>query len=973
VGVASVVAGCISRPSVDERGIPSRSEESIGQASEAVTTFTHPGVYNTKATLDFVKGKIAAGANPWKTAYNAALSDTYGSLSYPDHPPTNTGGLVTCGSHSSPDIHCHDQRYDAVAAYTDALIWYFSGNQAYANLSMKIMNDWCGSLTGITDSNMVVQAGWVGGTFAAAAEIIRYTNAGWSSANATACENMFKNVFVPLMCPSGVSTCTSTNGAAGKNGNWATAVANSLISIGVYTNDTATFNAGVALWNDRAPTYSYMTSDGSHPKMPTGGYNSGSGYCSPSSSTCDTYGYWGQAGRTLVNGISQETCRDFEHAQMGLDGLFLAAQTADIQGQSLYAGQATRLQAAMEWMAGILVSAGVDTSASTYQTSNSWLCSSGKVTLTTSSITNPLPAWEVAYNQLVNVHGLSLPNTLSLLNANRDGAWHYDNVDQAAWQTLTHAGVGAGACTPTTCSAQGKNCGSISNGCGGTLGCGSCTSPAVCGGAGVANVCGTSCTPTTCSAQGKNCGSISDGCGGTLSCGSCTTTQVCSTSNTCVADTVAPSVPSKLTDTNVTTSSVTIDWLPSTDNVSVAGYKVYRGGTQVGTSSSTSYTDTGLATNTSYSYTVSAYDPAGNTSAQSTPLSVGTSSTTEGPYLGTPAAIPGIIHGENYDVGGENVGYYDTTAGNSGGQYRSDDVDIELNGDTGGGYNIGWTVQGEYLNYTVNVAASAPYLMALRIASTYSGQTMHVEVDGVQLGSTVAIPNTGAWQTYQTVSQLVTLTAGQHVLKVSFDTGGVDLNFLQFTAWSNQDIGPVGVTGSWSQSNGTYTVNGSGADIGLNASYVACGTGMHDEFQFVYQTVTGDATITARAASIQNVNGWSKDMLMMRDGLADNSSLAAMAVSADAANGYYWFDRTSAGGSLANAHSSSGASPIWLRITRRGNVFTGYYSTNGTTWTQLSTTTITMSSTLEVGLGVTSRVNSTLATGTFDNVSVTTP
>src|SRR5207247_1290616 len=82
------------------------------------------------------------------------------------------------------------------------------------------------------------------------------------------------------------------------------------------------------------------------------------------------------------------------------------------------------------------------------------------------------------------------------------------------------------ACTPTTCAAQGKNCGTISNGCGGTLTCGACTAPQTCGGGGVANVCGT-CTPTTCAAQGKNCGAISDGCGGTLTCGACTTPQTC--------------------------------------------------------------------------------------------------------------------------------------------------------------------------------------------------------------------------------------------------------------------------------------------------------------------------------------------------------------------------------------------------------------------------------------------------------------
>ncbi len=91
-------------------------------------------------------------------------------------------------------------------------------------------------------------------------------------------------------------------------------------------------------------------------------------------------------------------------------------------------------------------------------------------------------------------------------------------------------------CTPTTCAAAGKNCGTISDGCGGNLNCGNCTSPETCGGGGTANVCGGGCTPTTCAAEGKNCGTISDGCGGNLNCGSCTSPETCGgggTANVC--------------------------------------------------------------------------------------------------------------------------------------------------------------------------------------------------------------------------------------------------------------------------------------------------------------------------------------------------------------------------------------------------------------------------------------------------------
>ncbi len=103
---------------------------------------------------------------------------------------------------------------------------------------------------------------------------------------------------------------------------------------------------------------------------------------------------------------------------------------------------------------------------------------------------------------------------------------------------------GAGTCTPTTCAAQGKNCGTVSDGCGATLSCGSCGSGQTCGGGGTPNVCGAgTCIPTTCAAQGKNCGTIPDGCGATLSCGNCGSGQTCGgggTPNVCGASACTP-------------------------------------------------------------------------------------------------------------------------------------------------------------------------------------------------------------------------------------------------------------------------------------------------------------------------------------------------------------------------------------------------------------------------------------------------
>lgn len=89
-----------------------------------------------------------------------------------------------------------------------------------------------------------------------------------------------------------------------------------------------------------------------------------------------------------------------------------------------------------------------------------------------------------------------------------------------------------------------------------------------------------------------------------------------------------PTVPQGVTAQAGSSTSVTVAWQASTDDVGVTGYRVYRNGTQVGTPSGSPYTDGGLAAATTYSYTVAAVDAAGNTSAQSAPAQVTTASGT---------------------------------------------------------------------------------------------------------------------------------------------------------------------------------------------------------------------------------------------------------------------------------------------------------------------------------------------------------
>jgi phosphatidylserine/phosphatidylglycerophosphate/cardiolipin synthase-like enzyme len=149
------------------------------------------------------------------------------------------------------------------------------------------------------------------------------------------------------------------------------------------------------------------------------------------------------------------------------------------------------------------------------------------------------------------------------------------------------------------------------------------------------------------------------------------------------------------------------------------------------------------------------------------------------PFSATPVVLPGTVSAEKFDNGGEGVAYHDTTAGNSGGAFRTTDVDIEAASE--GGFDVGWVDAGEWLNYTVNVSAAGNYTAQLRVASPSGGATLHIGFNGPSAGQwkAVAIPATGGWQTWTTISVPVTLGAGVQQMTIYFDTAGVNLHHVQ--------------------------------------------------------------------------------------------------------------------------------------------------------------------------------------------------
>jgi len=174
-----------------------------------------------------------------------------------------------------------------------------------------------------------------------------------------------------------------------------------------------------------------------------------------------------------------------------------------------------------------------------------------------------------------------------------------------------------------------------------------------------------------------------------------------------------------------------------------------------------------------------------DTGPAATPTPTPTPANPDGtPYGGTARTLPGVVQAEDFNSGGEGVAYHDTSAGNTGGAYRTaEDVDLENCSDVGGGSNIGWVDGGEWTKYAVNVQSAGNYDITLRVASPLSGKSLHIEMNGVNKTGSVSVPNTGGWQTWANVTiPAVSLSAGLQTMKVVMDTDGLNLNFVKVAA-----------------------------------------------------------------------------------------------------------------------------------------------------------------------------------------------
>ncbi|MGF1451820.1 MAG: putative Ig domain-containing protein [Opitutales bacterium] len=189
-------------------------------------------------------------------------------------------------------------------------------------------------------------------------------------------------------------------------------------------------------------------------------------------------------------------------------------------------------------------------------------------------------------------------------------------------------------------------------------------------------------------------------------------------------------------------------------------------------------------------------------------------------------SVPGRIEAEDYDTGGQGAAYFDTTPGNASNDFRLDDVDIEATLDVGGGFNISWTADGEWLEYTIGEVPAGTYDIRLRTTSNVSGglaKSIAVSLDGAPLGTVT--PNfTGSWQqNWETLTLSgVTLAGGSNqLLRLDIGGGNFNLNWIEFVEVNDDPPAPSPATysddfsdnylGDWTAVAGDFWTAANGA------------------------------------------------------------------------------------------------------------------------------------------------------------------
>lgn len=267
-------------------------------AEKSPAVFVHPGILHTKIDMLRIRENVAAGKQPYLDGFEALKNHPQSSGDY-----EVKGGFKETGR--KPGIRSSEHESDANAAYQNAMMWVITGDKAHANKAIEIINAWSYKLKKISGRDAILSAGISGVKFAAAAEVLRHTNSGWSNLDIIRAEKMFKEVYYPV--------CEDMADFA--NGNWALAALQTVMAIAVFTDDRAMF--------DRAVDWFYNGRDNARL----------------------THYVINEAGQC------QESGRDQQHTMLGLGYLAVVAEIGWNQGMDLYGAADNRILAGYEYTA----------------------------------------------------------------------------------------------------------------------------------------------------------------------------------------------------------------------------------------------------------------------------------------------------------------------------------------------------------------------------------------------------------------------------------------------------------------------------------------------------------------------------------------------------------------------------------------------------------------------------------------------
>jgi hypothetical protein len=320
--------------------------------------FVHPGILHSQADLDRIKSRVAAGVEPWKSAYAAFSRSPFAQSDYKLRGPFEN--LIRDPQKS---VGKAEMEADADAAYQNAIMWVITGDEAHAKKSVEILNAWSYRLKSISGHDAQLAAGLYGFLLVNAGEIIRYTYPDWKPDDINQFRKCLNMVFYPVV----------RDFAAFANGNWDGACMKMMMGTGVFCGDRAMF--------DRAVNYFYK--------------GEGNGRLTH---------------YIAASGQVQESGRDQAHTQLGLGLLAECCQVGCNQGLDMFGASQNRLMAGYEYTAKYNLGEDVpfekftDTTGKYVQT---------KISAQTRG--NFRSVWEIAYNHYCVLKGLPMPYTERVL------------------------------------------------------------------------------------------------------------------------------------------------------------------------------------------------------------------------------------------------------------------------------------------------------------------------------------------------------------------------------------------------------------------------------------------------------------------------------------------------------------------------------------------------------------------------------